>query len=438
MSHYKPYPAYRESGVEWIGQVPEHWETLRIKRAAALRNERRNDLPNGWPYVGLEDVEPESGRYAPTKGESRQSDDSMVGVSRAGDVLYGKLRPYLRKAIVAERDGVCSTEFLVLIAGRAAATWLHCWLLTPDVTQQIEAGCYGAKMPRTDWEHVGSILMPLPPPAEQSTIAAFLGRETTRIDALIAKKTRFIELLKEKRSALITHAVTKGLDPKTKMKDSGVEWIGQVPEHWEIRPIKSLANKTGTLFIDGDWIESKNLADCGIRYITTGNVDAGEYKEQGTGYISESTFEELRCTEVFPGDVLVSRLNPPIGRACIVPDLGDRIVTSVDNVIFRPDLDYSSVFVVYRFSAADYFHELKLLASGVTMQRVSRTELGNVRIAWPPLDEQLAIVAVLNRETARIDDLINKAQRSIDLLKERRSAFITAAVTGQIDVRGDL
>lgn len=431
----KRYPKYKDSGVEWIGEVPEHWETLRIKRCVFLRNERRTDSPDGWTYIGLEDVESESGRYSPTARTSRQSEDSMVGVFHAGDVLYGKLRPYLRKAMVAEQDGLCSTEFLVLSPGRSTAPWLHRWLLTPEVTQQIEAGCDGAKMPRADWEHVGSIPMPLPPPTEQIAIAAALDRETARIDALIAKKTRFIELLKEKRQALITHAVTKGLDPNVKMKDSGVPWIGQVPEHWEVRPIKSLVKEAGSLFIDGDWIESKNLADEGIRYITTGNIGEGIYKEQGSGFITEATFHDLGCTEVHPGDVLVSRLNPPIGRSCIVPDLGCRVVTSVDNVIFRPDSDFDPEFIVYRFSSADYFHELSIMGSGATMQRVGRSELGRVRIAWPPKSEQEEIRRYLNAETRRIDVLTERVAYSAGLLKERRSAFITAAVTGQIDLR---
>src|SRR5699024_6794571 len=138
-----------------------------------------------------------------------------------------------------------------------------------------------------------------------------LDRETERIDALVAEKTRFVALLKEKRQALITHCVTKGLDPDVPMKDSGVAWLGQVPAHWSSVPIKWLATGDSSIFIDGDWIESKNLSDDGIRYITTGNVGEGYYREQGSGYISEQTFEDLNCTEVFPGDVLVSRLNLP-------------------------------------------------------------------------------------------------------------------------------
>ncbi|NIC42294.1 restriction endonuclease subunit S [Aquabacterium sp. A08] len=221
--------------------------------------------------------------------------------------------------------------------------------------------------------------------------------------------------------------------PYPAYKDSGVEWLGEVPEHWVVKPIKSLANSPGACFIDGDWIESKNLSGSGIRYITTGNVGPGTYKEQGSGYISEETFNELQCIDVRQGDILISRLNPPIGRACIVPDLGGRVVTSVDNVIFRPSQEFLVNYVVYRFSAADYFHEMGLLASGATMQRISRTELGSVRIAWPSMDEQLAIASHLDRETTRIDALITKKTRFIELLREKRQALITHAVAKGLD-----
>ncbi|WGX36426.1 hypothetical protein P7I82_32445 [Pseudomonas aeruginosa] len=116
-----------------------------------------------------------------------------------------------------------------------------------------------------------------------------------------------------------------------KYRASGVEWLDQVPDHWSSVPIKYMALERNSLFLDGDWIESKDISSDGIRYITTGNVGEGAYKEQGAGFISEETFHALRCTEVYEGDVLVSRLNNPIGRACVVPNLGGRVVTSVDN-----------------------------------------------------------------------------------------------------------
>ncbi|MDM6886507.1 restriction endonuclease subunit S, partial [Enterobacter asburiae] len=245
MSQYRAYPAYKDSGIEWIGQVPEHWKVARVKRLASLRNERRNDVSTDTIYIGLEDVEAGSGQYKPTNGSSRQSEDSTVGIFYEGDVLYGKLRPYLRKAIISEMAGCCSTEFLVLRAEKTEPRWLQEWLLTPDVTHQIELGCEGAKMPRADWGHIGSIEVVYPDQPEQAKILTSLDRETARIDALIEKKTRFIELLKEKRQALITHAVTKGLDRNAKMKDSGIEWIGQVPEHWEATKLKHVAAFSG-------------------------------------------------------------------------------------------------------------------------------------------------------------------------------------------------
>ncbi|MCB9585265.1 MAG: restriction endonuclease subunit S [Polyangiaceae bacterium] len=202
--------------------------------------------------------------------------------------------------------------------------------------------------------------------------------------------------------------------------------------------MRYLALGTGTLFLDGDWIESKDLAETGIRYITTGNVGEGVYKEQGSGFITEAKFEELQCTEVLPGDMLVSRLNRPIGRACVVPELGCRIVTSVDNVILRASPQYDRSYLVYLFSSQDYFRHTDNLARGATMQRISRGQLGSVRVVAPPLEEQTQIARFLDYETARIDALIEKQQQLIELLKEKRQAVISHAVTKGLDPKAPM
>ncbi|HBC3406510.1 TPA: restriction endonuclease subunit S [Vibrio parahaemolyticus] len=212
-------------------------------------------------------------------------------------------------------------------------------------------------------------------------------------------------------------------------KDSGVEWLDSIPSSWESAPIKYMALSKTSLFLDGDWIESKDISEEGIRYITTGNVGEGFYKEQGMGFITQETFKKLNCTEVYEGDILISRLNNPIGRACIVPDLGHRIVTSVDNVIFRPDSTYDERFLVYLFSSKDYFKHTSNLARGATMQRISRGLLGNIRVVFPIKEEQIQIANFLDRETAKIDTLIEKQQQLIKLLKEKRQAVISHAVT---------
>lgn len=206
-----------------------------------------------------------------------------------------------------------------------------------------------------------------------------------------------------------------------------------VPHHFHKLPIIGIARKNGGVFIDGDWIESKDLSESGIRYLTTGNVGLGEFKRQGSGYITEETFKRLCCTEVFPGDILVSRLNVPIGRACLVPETGERMVTSVDNVIIRPSSEYDRKFLVFLFSAKHHLEMMNNLARGTTMLRVSRSGLGRVRVHVPLLDEQIAIANFLDLETTQIDGLIEKKGRFIDLLKEKRAAVITHAVTKGIN-----
>lgn len=430
MSHYKPYPAYKDSGVEWIGRVPEHWETLRIKRGVFLRNERRTDSPDGWTYIGLEDVESESGRYSPTVVASRQSEDSMVGVFHAGDVLYGKLRPYLRKAIVTEQDGLCSTEFLVLSPGRSASPWLHRWLLTQEVTQQIEAGCDGAKMPRADWEHVGSIPMPLPPPAEQTTIAAALDRETARIDALIAKKTRFIDLLKEKRQALITHAVTKGLDPNVKMKDSGVEWIGNIPGHWKTIRLKFVSSAfIGLTYEPTDVCDEQD----GVLVLRASNIQNASLDLSDCVYVSCEIPTPLRVRN---GDILVCSRNGSrdlIGKNILIDERTEGVTFGAFMTVIR---GHVNEFLYYVFNS-DLFQAQSALYMTSTVNQLTLSILNDIQIALPPTDERQRISAWLEVQGARIVGLIAKAEHSITLLKERRSALITAAVTGQIDLRDE-
>lgn len=216
-------------------------------------------------------------------------------------------------------------------------------------------------------------------------------------------------------------------------KDSGIEWIGEIPNHWSNTKIKYTANDKDSLFIDGDWIESKVIEEEGIRYITTGNVKVGNYSEQGNGYISPQTFIDLNCTEVFEGDLIISRLNNPIGRACIIPNLKSRIVTSVDNVIYRPDSILNKKFLLHLFSSNKYFEHTELISRGATMQRISRGMLGNLKIPLPNIEEQNQIAKYLDHKTSQIDDLIAKKEALILLLEEERTAVINQAVTKGLD-----
>ena len=217
------------------------------------------------------------------------------------------------------------------------------------------------------------------------------------------------------------------------MKPSGIDWIKDIPSSWEINKVKYLATEPGTLFLDGDWIESDVIEESGIRYLTTGNVGAGFYKEQGSGYISEKTFSELHCLNVYPGDLMISRLNEPIGRACIIPDTESRYVVAVDNVILRPNANYNKKFIMYGMNSDGYAEHANMIARGATMSRISRSQLGQFWLAFPNIEEQQAIADFLDKECAQIDSIAADLEKQIALLQQYKKSLITETVTKGLD-----
>ena len=291
---------------------------------------------------------------------------------------------------------------------------------------------------------MNDIKLPCPPVREQTRIANFLDEQTARIDALIAEKERLDGLLGAYRSSLISAAVTGRLDVETgavvpteggatghrKTDDTTVQTT-----RWPRVALKRVANSAETLFTDGDWIEAPYITLEGIRLVQTGNIGVGHYKEQGYRYVSEKTFEELNCTEVYAGDLLVCRLADPVGRACLAPDLGARMITSVDNCIVRPNLrEWNIHYLNYSLSGDEYLQGLEAMARGGTRDRVSRSMLGDVQIAKPPLADQTRIANFLDDQTVRVDALRKHCREHITLLREYRSSLISAAVTGRLNV----
>ena len=211
------------------------------------------------------------------------------------------------------------------------------------------------------------------------------------------------------------------------MKDSGIAWIGEIPREWTVQRIKYLRNSEPDSFQDGDWIESPFITNEGIRYLTTGNVGDGVFKRQGDGYITEETFNELNCKFAFPNDLVISRLNAPYGRACILPSDEEKYVLAVDIVILRTDNDKR--FLCYLMQCEGYQNVVQDGAKGTTMKRISRTNLGNVCVPIAPLLEQRRIADFLDAECARIDAVIEKTRASIEEYKKLKQSVITQAVT---------
>ena len=217
------------------------------------------------------------------------------------------------------------------------------------------------------------------------------------------------------------------------MKSSGIKWIKDIPNSWNTIKVKHLATDKNSLFLDGDWIESDVIEESGIRYLTTGNVGVGYYKEQGSGYISEKTFRDLHCLKVLPYDLMVSRLNEPIGRACIVPNNESFYVVAVDNVIIRPNKNFNKRFLMYVMNTDGYAENGNIIARGATMSRVSRSQLGQFWISYPELSEQTLIANFLDEQCKKIDSIVTDIENQIEILQKYKKSLITETVTKGLD-----
>ncbi|MBE9484959.1 MAG: restriction endonuclease subunit S [Bacteroidetes bacterium] len=212
---WKRYPAYRDSGVEWLGAVPEGWDVKRLKYCAARINEKVDGRESDLPYTGLEHIESWTGRLTPS--EEISTSEGQSSRYEPGDVLFGKLRPYLAKAFRAKEHGICTGELLVLRPKDVLQDYLFSYVLARDFISIVDSSTYGAKMPRASWDFIGDLPVLLPSEAEQRTIAAFLDRETGRIDALTTKVHESISKLREYRTALISAAVTGKIDVREEL-----------------------------------------------------------------------------------------------------------------------------------------------------------------------------------------------------------------------------
>ena len=436
-----PYPAYRPSGVEWLGDVPEHWEVRRLNRSVARSDMRiEADDADGVPYVGLEHVASWTGRLLPLDEE--QSPESLSNAFSPGDVLFGKLRPYLAKAFAAEFDGLCSTEFLVLNPFAYEQRYLLYAMLTDGFVSLVDSSTFGAKMPRANWDLVGATALPLPPLDEQRAIAAYLDRETERIDALVAKKRQLVERLHEYRTALITRTVTRGLppgaaraaglDPSPRLRPSGVEWLGDVPEHWEVGNIRRYAEmKSGHT---PSRQHPEYWENCYIPWFTL--ADVWQLRDPRTLYAGET--KELvsevgianSAAELLPtGTVMLSR-TASIGFSGIMPV---PMATSQHywNWVCSPKLIPAYLLLTFRAMRPEFDR----LMVGSTDRTIYEADAASFQIPVPPLGEQKAIAALLEERLPSTNAAVDTATLAIERLQEYRTALITAAVTGKIDVR---
>lgn len=424
----KEYPNYKKTSVEWLGDIPEHWDIVKMKYAVNLINEKNDDSDLYQSYIGLENIESGTGKF---RGEvDNIQHDGQATIFRRGDVLFGKLRPYLAKAFCANFDGICSGEFLIFRPKAVSENFLLNYILNPNFIGIVNSSTYGVKMPRASWEYIGNLPILIPPQEEQGKITRFIDCRTSHIDSLLEKKRNQIDILKEKRTALISHAITKGLDPNMLMKDSGIGWLGKIPEHWEIRRLKYCAS------INNEVLSETTDSDFEFDYVDIGNVDATK------GIMSTEThrFEDAPSRArriVREGDTIVSTVRTYLRAIASIRKLEGKLIVSTGFAVIRPHL-LNPIYMSYALQSPFFVETIVSRSTGVSYPAINASEIGNIFITIPPNDEQQAIADFLTRETGRIDSLIEKIERSIEILKEYRTSLISSAVTGKRDVRGEV
>lgn len=445
---FRRYSTYRDSGVAWLGEVPAHWELPKLRSLASFSGggTPSRDTVAYWngniPWVSPKDMKAEDivgAEESITQEALQNSSSSLVPPGRVLMVVRSGILKHTIPIAINSTEVALNQDMKALSfdATRCLPRFFLRWVQGLNNRLLLAWAKQGATVESLEHSYVAESLVPLPPPEEQRIIVEFLDQETAKIDRLVAEQLRLIELLTEKRQATISWAVTKGMKPNARMRPSGVEWLGEVPSHWRSTAFKRLARVGARTFTDGDWIEAPFITDDGVRLIQTGNIGVGFYKEQGFRFVSQETFALLGCTEVEPRDVLICRLDGPVGRACLAPSLAGRMITSVDNAILKVRRDVVPEYIVALLSSIPWLSWIDALCrvGGGFRLRISRSQLSEILIPLPPIEEQLAISAFLADETREWNGLVDAALAAVALLHERRSALISAVVTGQIDVR---
>lgn len=408
------YPAYKESGVEWLGPVPANWEVAPLKRMLSLQNgsdHKHIECEDGYPVIG-------SGGPFAYASEFMHDGES---------VLLGRKGTIDRPLYVTGKFWTVDTMYWSKLQPGAFGRFAFYSALT------IPFAYYSTNtaLPSMTKSVLEAHLLATPPEQEQIAIAQFLDHETAKIDALVAEQERLIALLKEKRQAVISHAVTKGLDPSVPMKDSGVEWLGEVPAHWEVGPLKRYWSVTDCKHVTAVFVED-GIPLASIREVQSRWVNLDSAKCT-TEHFYDLLIEGDR--QPLPGDLIFSR-NATVGEVAQVNAEHPKFAMGQDVVLLRKcSPDYSSDFLQHVIRSPVVTRQLSVLMIGSTFKRINVEEIRSFIIPVPPAHEQADIATRVDADAARSDELIAEANSAIRLLQKRRTALISAAVTGQIDVR---
>lgn len=433
MSRYKEYDQYKNSDIEWVGDVPEKWEVkplFSVAKTESIKNSdgvESNVLSLSYGKIIPRDVEDNFG-LLPESFNTYQLVKSGDLILRLTDLQNDKRSLRVGQA---KEKGIITSAYLKLTAlqNQLNEIFLYRLLHSYDTTK-VFYGMGGGLRQSMKFDEMKRLQILVPSILEQENIVNFLDHEITKIDVLIEKQQQLIKLLKEKRQAVISHAVTKGLNPNTPMRDSGVEWFGEVPAHWASSPLKHYANVVDCKHITADFFDE------GIPLASIGEVKEWCVNLRTAKLTSERFYFELISGGRKPidGDIIYSR-NATVGEAALVGKDMPRFAMGQDVCLIRSSRRLFPEYVLHVLKSRVIAKQLDLAMVGSTFKRINVDDIRNFSIVFPPHDEQIEIAKELNRIIHKYEGLIMNAECAIELMRERRTALISAAVTGKIDVR---
>lgn len=423
----KKYEKYKESNDIWLGKIPEHWDVSSLKHFVEIINgyafkseDYSDDI--GVPIIRIGDISSLLDVSKAQKASPKNLDELERFIIKREDLLLAMTGATIGKTCMYETDDISYVNQRVgIVRGKAllSQSFLKYYIDTPLFREFILLACSGSAQENISSSQVGSLRFSLPPLSEQTAIARYLDHQTAIIDQLIQQKEKLVELLKEKRQATINEAVTKGLNPNAKMKDSGIEWLGEVPEEWEVVKLKYLVSLNSN-----EEISIENSFKVALENIESGT---GKFIESGSGNQFEGIGNSFK-----KGDVLFNKLRPYLSKVYLSQQDGYSVG---ELLVLTPNDAITSEFLFYRLLSSAFIEIVNSSTYGAKMPRASWNFIGNLLIPVPSIDEQLKIVSFIQNFDAKANNLITQTFTQISKLKEYRQSIISEAVTGKVDVR---
>ncbi len=436
MNNLKPYSKYKPSGIAWLGDIPEHWEKWKISRGAkkigsgTTPSSGNKDFYENGSINWLNTGDFNDGLLYKCKKKVTQKaiqENSALKIFPNGTLSIAMYGATIGKVCIIQFDATTNQACCNIEEGNIFSNkFLMYWFIghKPHIVNLS----YGGGQPNISQDVIKSLFVPCPVKSEQIQIANFLDYKTAKIDRFIRKKKQLIKLLNEQKAAIINDAVTKGLDPSVKRKPSGIEWLGDIPAHWEVRKLKYVVS------LNDETLNEKTNQDYELRYIDIGNVDeSGKVAEIVNYKFKDAPSRAKRIVK--EGDVIISTVRTYLKAITQISNDCENLIVSTGFAVLRPKSKINSHFLNFVVRSNYFIQKVCAESFGVSYPAINASELVEFNIAFPNPPEQVAIVSHIEKETAIINKTIATIEKEIALVQEYRTALIAEAVTGKIDVR---